>query len=57
MECLGDQKRTMPGGQDMREEDILSALKLTSFVNSLFTLVSYKYRMYLFRHKDRPDGR
>jgi hypothetical protein len=42
MECLGDQKRPMPGGQDMREKDILSALKLTSFTNSQFTLVTYK---------------
>jgi hypothetical protein len=34
MECLGHKKRTMPGGQEMHEEDILSALTLTSFTNS-----------------------
>jgi len=42
MECLVDTKRTMPGGREMHKEDIFTALKLTSFTNSPFTLISYK---------------
>jgi hypothetical protein len=33
MECLRDKTRTTPGGREMREEDIISALTLISFTN------------------------
>jgi len=62
MECLGHKNRTMPGGREMHEEDIISALKLTSFTNSSFTLVSYKCgksskisRQHLLTCIDRPE--
>jgi len=42
MECLGHKKRPIPERQEMHDEHILSALKLTSFTNSQFTLISYK---------------
>jgi hypothetical protein len=44
MEWLGDKKRTKPGGREMREEDIISALTLASYTNSrLLILVGYKH--------------
>jgi len=42
-ECLGYKKGTMPGGGEMHEEDILSAIQLTNFTNSrLLIPVGYK---------------
>jgi len=62
-ECLGHKKRTMPGGRQMHEEDILSAIKLTSFTNSrLLIPAGYKRgtrspirRRHLLTCIDRPE--
>jgi len=62
MECLGHKKRPIPERQEMHDEHILSALKLTSFTNSQFTLISYKCgksstirRWHLLTCIDRPE--